>query len=257
VKRDDVLEPPPQPPALNGAPPAAGTLQAYLLGTVPFEDALALQRRLAFEVAGDRGRGALLLCEHPPLITVGRQGSHAHLLCGPDELRARQWRVRWVNRGGGCVLHQPGQLAVYPVVALDRLGLSLPAYLERLQDVVLGLLDDLSLTGTTHPGQPGVWVRGRLLAAVGVAVRGWVTSFGIVLNVNPALTPFRLVRCGGPGEPPMTSLERERHGPVRPAFVRQRVLELMAARLGFAETHLFTDHPSLRRKAADACTARP
>ncbi len=253
-----MLDPSPLPPATSDTQAATRTLQAYLLGTLPFEDAQALQRRLAFEVAGDRRRGALLLCEHPPLITVGRQGSHAHILCGPDELRARQWRVRWVNRGGGCVLHQPGQLAVYPVVALDQLGLSLPAYLERLQDVILALLDDLGLTGATRPGRPGVWVQDRLLADVGVAVRGWVTFSGIVLNINPALTPFRLVRCGGAGEPPMTSLERERRGPVRPALVRQRIIELVSARLGFTETHLFTNHLSLRRKAAaDACSARP
>src|SRR5882757_3012289 len=108
------------------------TLQVYLLGVVEFESALVLQRRLAYQVAGERDGAVILLCEHPPLITVGRQGSRAHILCEPEELRAREWRVRWVNRGGGCVLHQPGQLVVYPIVALDRLGLSPAVYLQRL-----------------------------------------------------------------------------------------------------------------------------
>lgn len=239
-------------------PPQDRVLQSYLLDTVPFEAALALQRRLAFEVGGDRRRGALLLCEHPPLITVGRQGSHAHILCSPEELRARQWRVRWVNRGGGCTLHQPGQLAIYPVVALDQLGISLPAYLERLHDVVLAVLADVGVTGTVRPGRPGVWVQNRLVADIGVAVRAWVTYYGVALNVNPALTPYRQVRCGGPLEGPMTSLERERRGPVRSALVRQRIMELIADRLGFAHTALFTDHPALSRKAAaDAYSARP
>jgi lipoyl(octanoyl) transferase len=251
IRRLEMMRTTPEPAAVGGP------LQAYLLGTLPFDAALALQRRLAFEVAGDRQRGALVLCEHPPLITVGRQGSFAHLLCGHEELRARQWCVRWVNRGGGCVLHQPGQLAVYPVVALDRLGLTLPAYLERLHDVVLAVLADVGVVGATKPGRPGVWAGGRLVADVGVAVRGWVTYYGIVLNVNPALTPFRLVRCGGPGEGPMTSLERERRGPVRPALVRQRVVELLAERLNFTQVSLFTDHPALRRKAENACTTRP
>src|SRR6516165_4470029 len=125
---------------------AAGdsAFQVYLLGTVDFETALALQRRLVYEVAGDRARAALVLCEHPPLITVGRQGSRAHLLCDPDELRARQWSVRWVNRGGGCLLHAPGQLAIYPVLALDRLRLSIPDYLDRLHAALVALAADFS-----------------------------------------------------------------------------------------------------------------
>src|SRR4051794_29952651 len=87
-------------------------LQAYLLGQVDFEAALALQRRLVYEIAGDRTRAALILCEHPPLITVGREGSRSHVLCDDAELQGRHWRVRWVNRGGGVWLHLPGQLAI-------------------------------------------------------------------------------------------------------------------------------------------------
>src|SRR5208282_1028806 len=67
-------------------------LQAYLLGTVEFEAALALQRQLLYQVAGERSGAALVLCEHAPLITVGRQGSTAHILCDPAELRTRRWR---------------------------------------------------------------------------------------------------------------------------------------------------------------------
>src|SRR5262249_60022966 len=131
-----------EPPGTAGAATAGPVLQAYLLGTVEFEAALGLQRRLVYEVSGDPNRAALLLCEHPPLITVGRQGSRSHILCEPDELRARRWQVRWVNRGGGCLLHVPGQLAAYPVVALDHFGLGVQAYLDRLPQVVTDVLDD-------------------------------------------------------------------------------------------------------------------
>jgi lipoyl(octanoyl) transferase len=229
----------------------------YLLGVVGFEAALTLQRRLVYDVSGDRGQAALILCEHPALISVGRQGSHAHLLLDPAELRARQWRVRWVNRGGGCVLHMPGQLAVYPVFPLDRLGLGVQAYLDRLQEVFLDLLADVEIAGGLLPGRPGVWAGGRLLAAVGVAVRDWVSYYGAYLNVNPTLVPFRLVRCAGPGHGPMTSLERERRRPVRPALVRQRLVEHFAARFGFARTSLFSDHPALGRRASTDALASP
>jgi lipoyl(octanoyl) transferase len=245
------------PDALPPIPADLPVLQAYLLGTVEFEAALRLQRRLVYEVSGDRGRAALLLCEHPPLITVGRQGSYAHLACDPAELRARRWTVRWVNRGGGCVLHLPGQLAVYPVVPLDRLGLGVQAYLDRLQQTLADVLADCQVRAESRPGRPGLWAGSRLLVGVGVAVRDWVAYYGAYLNVNPDLDPFRLVRCAGPGEAPMTSLERERHGPVRPALVRQRLLEHFADRFGFGRVSLFSDHPALNRKAGtDALAPR-
>jgi lipoyl(octanoyl) transferase len=241
------------------SPVAADTaLQAYLLGPVEFEAALTLQRYLVYQVAGDRDSAALLCCEHAPLITVGRQGSRAHILCEPEELRARRWQVRWVNRGGGCLLHLPGQLAVYPILPLDRLGLGIQAYLDRLQGVLNALLDDFNISAGTRPGRPGLWVGGRPIAAVGLAVRQWVTYYGAVLNVNPDLEPFRRVRCVGGGEEPMTSLERERRGPLRPALVRERFLEHFAARFGFDRTSLFFDHPALPRRApSDAVANRP
>ena len=85
-------------------------LEIYMLGLVDFEDAQRLQRRLVYDL-GERGGSALVLCEHPPTISVGRSGSRSHI--APDDvlLRSLGVRVHGVNRGGGCVLHRPGQLA--------------------------------------------------------------------------------------------------------------------------------------------------
>jgi lipoyl(octanoyl) transferase len=234
--------------------PAGAALRVYLLGSVEFETALRLQRALAYEVSGERRTAALVVCEHPPLITVGRQGGPAQLRCDLDELRARRWRVRWVNRGGGCLLHLPGQMNVYPVLPLDRLGLGVEDYLRRLQRVVVAVLDDFSVRATTRPGRAGVWVGSRLIAGVGVAVRDWVAYFGVALNVNPDLAPFRLVQTG-PGDGPMTSLARERHGGLRPALVRERLLEHFAAAFRFERTALFFQHPLLARPARPGAVA--
>lgn len=240
------------------ASPADPLLQVYLLGSVHFEAALGLQRRLVYQVAGDRDTAALVLCEHPPLITVGRAGSRAHILWEPDELKAHRWSVRWVNRGGGCLLHVPGQLAIYPILPLDRLGLGLQAYLDRLQGVLVDLLDDFSITAQTRPNQAGLWVNSRPIAEVGVAVRHWVTYFGAILNVHPDLELFRCLRGGRAGDGPMTSLIRERHAPLRPALVRERFLEHFTRHFPCARVSLFFSHPSLSRKApSDAIAANP
>jgi lipoyl(octanoyl) transferase len=243
------------PPTTESA--AGAALQAYLLGAVEFEAALALQRHLAYHVAGDRSGAALVLCEHPPVITVGRQGSRAHILYEPEELQALRWRVHWVNRGGGCLLHLPGQMAIYPILALDRLGLGLQAYLDRLRQVLIDVLADFSVPAAAGPDGAGVAVGARPVAHLGVAVRDWVTYYGAALNVHPDLHPLRRVRIA-PAAEPMTSLERERRGPLRAALVRQRLLEHFAARFGFARTALFFHHPALGpRSGSGAVTSRP
>jgi lipoyl(octanoyl) transferase len=244
-----------EPPVHAGASAADPALQVYLLGSVEFEAALALQRRLAFDVAGDRSAAALILCEHPPLITVGRQGSWAHIRCTREDLQLRGWRVRWVNRGGGCLLHTPGQMAIYPILALDQLGLGVQDYLDRLHAVLIALLDDFNIRGASRPGRPEVWVADRPIASVGVAIRDWVTYYGAVLNVNPDLHLFRLVQTGGAESGRMTSIERQRHSPLRPAFVRERLLEHFTERFRFARTSLFFDHPLLKRKALSDAVA--
>jgi lipoyl(octanoyl) transferase len=244
------------PESLHNPRPAA-TLAAYSLGVVPFEATLAFQRRAHYEVTGDRAGGRLLLCEHPHAITVGRHGSRAHVRAGPEELAAWGWPVRWVARGGGVVLHAPGQLAVYPVFALDRLGLDVSQYLDRLQTCVLAVLADLGVAGRTDPDRNGVWAGGRLVAAVGVAVRDSTTTFGLWLNVAPKLDAFARVDCAGDGGPPMTSLQRELRSPVRMAAVRQRLLEAFARQFGFARLSLFHSHPAFSTRApGDAIAPR-
>jgi lipoyl(octanoyl) transferase len=232
-------------------------LQAYLLGAVEFGAALALQRQLAYHVSGDREQAALILCEHPPAITVGREGSRAHILYEPEELRSLRWPLRWVNRGGGCLLHLPGQMAIYPILALDRFGLGLGDYLDRLRQVIIDVLDDFSVPAVPGSDPSGVWVGARPVAHLGVAVRDWVSYYGAAFNVYPDLEPLRRVRTG-PGAPPMTSLERERRGPLRAALVRERLLEHFAARFGFGRLSLFFHHPTLGARAGSGTvTSRP
>ncbi|MGH7199105.1 MAG: lipoyl protein ligase domain-containing protein, partial [Planctomycetaceae bacterium] len=134
----------PQPTATTDAPAA---LEVYLLGLVEFDAAQFLQERLVFEISGRSDRqGALLLCEHPPMITIGREGSRAHVQVDEHDLTARQIEVHWVGRGGGAVAHAPGQLAAYPVLPLDRLGLGLAEYRRRLEQGLLDVCGELHLS---------------------------------------------------------------------------------------------------------------
>jgi lipoyl(octanoyl) transferase len=250
-----------EPMGLAASKPGIGescerALQAYLLGSVEFDAALALQRRLVYQAASQPYSASLLLCEHPPLITVGRQGSRAHILCEPDELKARRWSIRWVNRGGACILHLPGQLAIYSILPLHERGIGLNEYLTGLQSVVVRVLRDFSLAGEAGNQWGTVLLGGRAIATIGVAVCNWVTYYGIMLNVNPDLEPFRRVRCVAGNGVAMTSLERERRAPLSASLVRERVLAHFAAQFGFERTSLFFEPPALSRKApTDAVAA--
>jgi len=197
-------------------------LEAFLLGQVDFDRALALQQRLV-EQSRDRDDGqiTLLLCEHPTLITVGRGGSPADVAMQNNLVRSGQVEVRWVNRGGGCLMHCPGQLAIYPIVPLRWHGLSVGEFLRRFQAGIIETLDDLNVparpqresvpSNNAHPLQwaGGVWGRTGQLAALGVAVRHWITYYGAYLNVCPPMGLFRLVETDPVGHTPMTSLVAE------------------------------------------------
>jgi lipoyl(octanoyl) transferase len=225
-------------------------LQVYLLGQVELDAALTLQRRFAYDV-GEEGRvGSLLLCEHPTAVTVGRSGRRLHLRPDDGELAAAGVPVRWVNRGGGAVVHAPGQLNAYVVLHLERLGLSVQGLVDGLHEALREVVGDFGLTGATRPGAPGVWLGGARVATVGVAVHRWISTFGVTLNVGPYLRTMDILEEPGPdgGLVHQTSLESRRQRPAPMAAVRERLIGRLEERFALERHDVFTDHPLLRRK---------
>jgi lipoyl(octanoyl) transferase len=222
-------------------------LQAFLLGQVDFDRVLALQQRLVRETH-DRGDGqiTLLLCEHPAIITVGRGGSPGEIAQQSSLVRNRQIEVRWVNRGGGCIVHCPGQLAIYPIVPLRWHGFSVGEFLDRFHAGLIETLADLNVPGSPAAGRHGVWGRTGQLAAIGVAVRHWVTYYGAYLNVCPPMGLFRLVESDPHGQTQMSCLVAERRGPVRMTAVRAALVRRLTECFGCDRYHLYTGHPLLR-----------
>lgn len=219
-------------------------LEAYLLGSIEYEDCLALQQRLVFELSGrNDGQIGLLLCEHPPIVTIGRQGSRAHLLCSDEDLTSQKLEVRWVNRGGGCWMHLPGQLAVYPIVPLFWYGYTVGDYLQRLQQGLLQALDEVRIKGQCRDHRQDIWGRTGQLVGAGVAVKNWTTYHGAHINVCPAMRPLRQVACDADG--PQSSLTVERQRPVRMPKVREAVVRNLAASFDCPRFHLYTGHPLL------------
>ena len=233
----------------DAARPARGdSLEVHLLGLVDFESALFLQKRLVYDISGrSDAQAGLLICEHPPLITIGREGSRAQLEADPRDLAARLIDVRWINRGGDAIVHGPGQLAVYPIMPLDRLGLGVAAYRQRLEQAVIDMAAELHVPAHRETGQSGVWCRLGKFAHVGVAVKSWVAYHGLFVNVAPSMDLMRLARPLDP-ETRLTSLAAQRMTQTSMHAVRESLVRNLAAQLGYERWHVYTGHPLLRRR---------
>lgn len=234
-------------PSLPSTDRASKSLQVFLLGTVDFESALRLQERFRDEViARNDLRGGLFICEHPPVVTIGREGSRTHLRRDDSEFRKLDIDVRWLNRGGGAWMQCPGQIAVYPIVPLQRLGLGLAEYRRRLEQAVLDVCRELQVTSHRIDEEPGVFCSLGQLANVGIAVRSWVTMYGLTLNVRPDLSLVRTTFPSSRGLRP-TSLEAMRQRLTAIPQVRESLIRNLSERLGYSQTHLFTGIPGLKR----------
>jgi lipoate-protein ligase B len=156
----------------------------------------------------------LILLEHPPVITLGRNTNRNNLLWDQGTLHAAGIECVPSHRGGDITLHGPGQLVGYPIVDLNHYRKDLHRYLRRLEEVLIRTLADFDLAGETLTGKTGVWVEGRKIASIGIAVRRWISYHGFALNIDNDLTVFEaIIPCGLP-DVTMTSMSRELDRPV-------------------------------------------
>jgi lipoyl(octanoyl) transferase len=180
------------------------------LGTVPYEDALELQRALARDrISGAIPEDMLLLLEHPPVVTLGRATKARNMISSPEFLASKGVELFEVERGGDVTFHGPGQLVGYPIIDLKRHRLDLHWYLRQVEQALIDTLAAYSIPAERNVGFTGVWTKGRKIASIGVHARDWVTWHGFALNVTTDLSYFDfIIPCGIDGVT-MTSIERE------------------------------------------------
>jgi lipoyl(octanoyl) transferase len=243
--------------------------QLHWLGVVDYEDCLTAQKRLAYDAAtrGD-GRMTILVCEHPGLITIGRRGSRDQLQLTGAELSERALTVRYVARGGGCMLHAPGQAAIYVVTQLAWHDWSVGEFVRRLENGLRGTLEQLAVQTMSLPNHFGLWGKTGQLAALGVAVKFGVTTQGAVLNLDPELGSLRRIEALSvaeyrelsgrmdsslqpakagtptlPQRPVYSSLLSETGLPVKMTAVREALVAQLPAAFGCDQVQVHTGHP--------------
>jgi len=179
---------------------------AQWLGRIGYREAWQLQKELVDRrVSGEVG-DRLLLLEHDPVLTLGRQAEERHVLAAPRELRRRDIEVIRVERGGEVTYHGPGQLVGYPILRLGDRGLLVRPLVAALEAAMIETCARLGVEAVRRDGHPGCWIEGgpnrppRKIGALGLRIERGVSYHGIALNVDVDLRDFDLIDpCGEPG----------------------------------------------------------
>lgn len=183
-------------------------LAVQFLDKIDYEKALQLQRCLVNARKQNKVKDVLLLLEHPPVITLGRNGDTSHILYSKEVLEQHGIRVYQTDRGGNVTYHGPGQIVGYPILDLRQSSLDVKKYVWMLEEVFIDLLKtEYGIEAGRDPENRGVWVGENKITAIGCAFKSGVTMHGFAFNVNTNLEHFRLIEpCGIVGKG-VTSLE--------------------------------------------------
>jgi len=189
------------------------------LGTVDYATGLRLQQQLVSLRKEEKIGDVLLLLEHSPVITLGRNAKAANVVASPEFLKQRGVELFECDRGGDVTFHGPGQLVGYPIFDLrgfaasdgKRKTLGVIEFVRRLEDVLMRTCADFGISTKRVAGLTGVWTdpSEAKLAAIGVHISRSVTSHGFALNVNTDLSYFNLIVPCGITTKPVTSMQKE------------------------------------------------
>src|SRR6267378_3229683 len=167
------------------------------LGLIGYAEAYALQKRVVAARKADAIDDVLLLCEHPPVITLGRSGKRENLLVSEHVLRQKGVEFHATNRGGDITYHGPGQIVGYPILNLGAIRRDVVWYVRMLEEAMIRATAEFGVAAERVAGKTGIWVKNgnaeEKLAAIGVHISRWVTSHGFAYNISTDLRYFELI----------------------------------------------------------------
>ena len=190
-----------------------------------FFDALVVAKR-SKEPEFDR----LIVCEHPPVYTIGRSGKENNMLLSDEQLTRLGASYFHIDRGGDVTFHGPGQLVCYPIIDLEHYGFGLKAYVNVLEEAVIRVCESYGIGAGRVEGATGVWVDGqsslaRKICAIGIRCSHYCTMHGLAFNLNVDLRYFSYINPCGFVDKGVTSLKQELGMEVNMEEVKQRLLK--------------------------------
>lgn len=226
------------------------------LGTIDYDAALELQRRLhAVRVAGAMP-DVLLLQQHPRVYTRGRRAEAAELPLGEDWYREQGIAIRDVDRGGKTTYHGPGQLVGYPILDTAIVGRDVVKLVGTIEDALIAALAEEGVAARRDPHGRGVWAGDGKIASLGLHIAGGVSTHGFSVNVDCDLEPFTWIKPCGLDDPATSILEQTGRSQRMRCFQRRAAFEL-ASRLGLRQRLVSRDRLERRlAQAEDGASAR-
>ena len=173
------------------------------LGLSDFNETWELQKKLQTKRILNEIEDHLLLVEHPPVYTLGKNAPKEHLLNFVNDASVIQ-----TDRGGNITFHGPGQLVGYPILDLNHYKRSITWYMRKLEQLIIDILGNYNIIAHRKKGLTGVWVRNEKIAALGVRISKWVTMHGFSININPNLEYYKFIIPCGIEDYGITSMEK-------------------------------------------------
>ena len=172
---------------------AMNIIEILDLGVRPYKEVWDLQKELVKKRQDGQINDTLILAEHEPVYTLGKNADENHILQHPP----REVKTYHIERGGDVTYHGPGQLVGYPILDLHNYKKSISLYMRALEQFIIDTLAEFTVTAERKEGLTGVWVGDEKIAALGVCVTRWITMHGFALNVKPDLTYYSsIIPCG-------------------------------------------------------------
>jgi len=173
--------------------PMAVTYNILDLGKSDYNDAWELQKKLQSQRISGQIDDQLLLVEHFPVYTLGKNTPREHLLTKESD----NISIIQTDRGGDITFHGPGQLVGYPILDLNQYKRSITWYMRELEQLIIDVLKEYDISAERKKGLTGTWVKDKKIAALGVRISKWVTMHGFSLNINPDLKYYQgIIPCG-------------------------------------------------------------
>ena len=206
------------------------------LGLIGYAEAYALQKRIVAARKAGSMEDAVLFCEHPHVITQGRNGKREHLLVSERVLQQKGVDFLETSRGGDITYHGPGQIVGYPILNLGAIRRDVVWYLRMLEEAMIRATAEFGITAKRIAGKTGIWVDAgnaeEKLGAIGVHISRWVTSHGFAYNVSTDLRFFDLIVPCGIADRKATSLEKLLGCRVKESEVAPRLARHLGELLG-------------------------
>lgn len=205
------------------------------LGRQPYRPVWDFQRKLQENRIRQEIPDTLILVEHDPVYTIGKNGSDLHIIASQEFLKKNGIDIIHVDRGGDVTYHGPGQLVGYPIFDLSQHRESVSWYMRSLEEVFIRVLQHWGVQGTRNEGYTGVWIGDEKIVALGVRITHWVSMHGFAFNVNPQLDHYSGIIPCGIFQSGVTSLEKVLAKKVEMEEVKKVVIEAFKNVFNFSD----------------------